>query len=220
MKYPEAVKADAREARSSGLSVREIAVVFEVSRSTASLWTRSVEFSQENREKLKERAAAARSRGLEVARQRKRERRAASFALGKSLEPTLLDSVAVGLYLGEGTKSDRLWAFTNSSDENIAVMSGWLKRHGARGARLEVSVHFGGQEDRCSESDIKSHWRRIVSLPCLVHVHWVRKESTGRSKRSRTHHFGTCRLHPDGDGAHFFEVIRGQAERLGVSSSW
>lgn len=217
-RYPDSVREEAREKRRSGQSVREIAKEMAISRGTISLWVREIELSVEQRRWLNERAGASRRQALvhhgSGRRKAATKARAEARRAGRESNTSMMDAVVVGLYWGEGHKSEGYWAFVNSDPNCIDVITQWLCRWGCKGSRVRVQTHEG---TGVTDEQIQDFWSNYLHVPYALKVGRVTKESTGRSKRTRSRPFGTCRVSTR-KGMFFYEFIRGQAEALGIDS--
>lgn len=122
------------ELRQSGYSIRAIAHELNLSKSTVSLWCRDIILSPEQKERLHEqqvvggysgRLKGARAQYLhrlstiEVAKQ-------AGLDRFRTINKNDLFLVGLGIYWGEGEKSDKRMSFCNSDPELIKFMIHWL----------------------------------------------------------------------------------------------
>jgi hypothetical protein len=159
-------RARARELRAEGWTMPDIAVELGVSRSSVSLWTRDVPFDP---------AAARRSprtdrrpRGSDhPLRRRKLERierlrRAAIERIG-TLDDVALLHAGLGLYAGDGSKTQDSVRFANSDPRMVALFCRWLRRFFVVDEqRLRVTLYLHAGLDLAAA---EAHWAEVTGVP-------------------------------------------------------
>jgi hypothetical protein len=188
----------ARELRATGLSVREIAQVLEVSQASASAWTRDILLTPEQRLALDERG----ERGRAVARARRaaaaRDARRSYQQEGREFARARGSSYAAGcmLYWAEGGKTRNAVRLTNSDPEVLVFFARFLREHfGVRSREMTVYCNLFA-DHLVRQREIESHWLERLDLPpsslrkSIVNVY----SKYSQKKRVNRLPYGTCRL--------------------------
>lgn len=160
--------------RRNGESVKEIAKILGVSRSIASIWTRDIELTEEQRAYLRVRQIAAghggRMMGAEANREKKRlqlraAKQDADADIGDFPERALFFT-GLGLYWGEGVKaSNGSTAVSNSDPRVIQVMMRWFTEClGVERERFMPRV-FISDIHRDREQVLLEYWAKVLNLP-------------------------------------------------------
>lgn len=185
--------------RERGMSVREIAKDVGVARSTASLWVRGIELTNEQR-----RALAARNpiyngqcKGAATNKERARALRLAYQAEGRRRvhprDPLYLAGCM--LFWGEGSKSRNTVEFANSDPAMVELFVRFLRVCFEIPDRaIRVRCHLYADHDG-RRGEIEQFWLDLLGLPrgCLNRsVTAISRASQG--KRRRTLPYGTCRV--------------------------
>src|SRR3989344_1307041 len=163
----------ARELRSQGWSIKQIAKELKVSASTASLWNMDVRLNREQVRELERRSRDPHygKRLLNSLRQKKdREQRTKKimFEAEKNVgQLTLREKTitGVGLYWAEGFKKDRMVGFANSDPGMVKFILNWLGEClgvEVKNIRLRVGINEG-QKDRTDE--IQKYWTQVTEIP-------------------------------------------------------
>jgi predicted transcriptional regulator len=129
------LKFQAREMRKKGMSVSEITKHLGVSKSSVSLWCSDIELTQKQISILmarkKDRGLVGRLKGAEVQKQKRlREIKFFQQQGARQLQTITkrdLFFLGLGLYWGEGNKTDRRLGFCNSDPDAIIVLIRWLE---------------------------------------------------------------------------------------------
>ncbi len=189
----------ARQLRTQGASIKDIAKQLKISPSTASIWCRDIILSPTQiRQLLKSKEkniTAGRLRGAQIQRERRLDRiRAAeqeAYRL-KSLTDNEFWIAGLALYLAEGSKRMGRVQFTNSDPRIIKFMLRWFKKF------YNISKH----EIKCSiiinhihqsrDSIIKEYWQKYLTIP-LERFTDIRYVKTKQLKVYENHnnYFGT-----------------------------
>lgn len=163
----------ARELRTQGVSVKEIAKILSVSKSTASLWVRDIILSLEQLEKLRQKLIKGGEKGRLLGALKQKNDRLIRIEKGKEkgrltfslLTQQELLASGVALYWAEGTKKSREVAFCNSDPKLVQFMLHWLKKcFDISIERLYCSVGIN-EIHRKREELVKQYWSKITGIP-------------------------------------------------------
>jgi transposase-like protein len=202
-------RAQAREMRKhEGRSVKEIAALLGVSRSSVSLWVRDIELSSQQRAALERRnpryngqnlgarANAARGRARRAGHQaagRRRARASASFVGGCML------------FWAEGDKTRNGVRFANSDPEVVRYFVAFLRESfGVPDERIRVTCNlFADHEAR--QREIEDFWLETLALPrsCLCRSIVNRYSKYSQKKRKNKLPYGTCKI-----AVHSTEIVQ------------
>lgn len=162
------------ELRREGKSVKEIARLLDASRGSVSAWTRDIVLAEPQRQALHARQIAAghagRIAGTETNKRLRRERLEHAKAVAESDIPTLSDTelffIGLGLYWGEGTKSDKsALSVANSDPRAILLMKRWfMVCLGVEETRFMPRI-FISDTYRDREEIILGFWSKILDIP-------------------------------------------------------
>lgn len=161
----------ARALRRGGISIKKIAKLLGVSKSSASIWCDDIVLSELQIEKLRQDMIGGtykgRMMGAAMNKQKKIDRvsfweESAKFTLGRLDKRDLL-MAGIGLYLGEGSKRGR-FQFTNSSPDLIQAFIQWLDLFDIKPHQLTCRV-FINEMHRERANLIKGRWVRITMVP-------------------------------------------------------
>jgi transposase-like protein len=186
--------------RTEGRSVKEIARLVDVSRSTASLWVRDIPLTADQQADLERRnpiynrqlngAAANAARG--------RERRSAYQQTGRRLAEGAGDLYVAGcmLYWAEGAKARNQLRVTNADPALIAFFVQFLREHFAvRDCDLRIKCHLFADHLQRQE-EVEQFWLDLLGLArSNLQKSYVNVYSRA-SKRKRTNKlpYGTCHV--------------------------
>lgn len=199
MKTEEREKARALR-RDEGRSVKEIAKLLSVSRSSVSLWVRDIQLSEEQLEALRQRNPLYNRQlagsGTNVAHGRRRRSRAQEEgrALARSGDP--LHLAGCMLYWAEGAKGRTQVRFSNSDPELVRLFVAFLRRYfDLADEEIHVKCYlFADHADR--QWAIEQFWLDVLQLPrpCLWKsiVNVYSKHSL--KKRKNKLQYGTCQV--------------------------
>ena len=160
----------AQELRKRGLSIKQIERELGISRSSASIWTREVVLTPEQFQQLYVNKKTGNLRGSMVAALKKREltKRLVNRALldarrliGKiSARDRFLTGIS--LYFGEGDKSGRNVAFTNSDPRAVRFMVDWFREFcSVSEDRFRCNLYL---HDNLDERAAKKYWSKITRI--------------------------------------------------------
>jgi len=186
--------------RDEGRSVKEIASVLGVARSTFSIWVRDIELTPEQHEALRlrnpiyngHRAGAAANATLARARRRRYQeegRRRAREADG-------FYAAGCMLYWAEGHKARNKVGFTNSDPDMMRFFLSFLRTYfRVPHDKIAVScnVHVDDVE---TQQALERFWLEALGLPqsCLRKSIVNRRSKWSTKRRTNVLPYGTCRL--------------------------
>jgi transcriptional regulator with XRE-family HTH domain len=155
----------ARELRAQAWTLAEIAEELGVSKSSASVWVRDVEFTVPPRPRRQGRRAKRQRPGtLQAKKQEEIERLLAEGRerIGRLSERDFLIAGAA-LYAGEGAKTDGAVAFSNSDPRFVYFFAEWLRHFfGVDETRLRMHLYL--HEGLCLEDSV-AYWSNITRIP-------------------------------------------------------
>lgn len=154
-------QAKARELRAQSWTLDEIAAELGCAKSSASIWTRGVEF-----------APKPRNRGIGVTKPHPAHlaklaeieecRQWAADAIGDLSERDLF-MVGIGLYAGDGGKRDGLVTFSNSNPDLVRLFCRWLRSFfEIDESRLRVALYLHEGLDLAAAN---AHWAEVTGIP-------------------------------------------------------
>lgn len=193
----------ARELRKQGISVKQIAIQLQVSKSSASVWVRDIILSIEQLEKLRHSSLVGAERGRLKSALIQKERWLRKLAdhkkfgvetIGDLNERELLIA-GLALYWGEGSKKDRKVQFCNSDPQMIRFLLVWLKR--CFGIEMDdLRCWVGINEIHAArEQMVREFWSSTTGIP----LKQFRKTSFKRVQNKKVYenyntHFGTLSI--------------------------
>jgi hypothetical protein len=196
--------AEQREARrmrrDEGRSMKEIATLLGVSKSSVSLWVRDIELTDEQHAALQARNALHERQCLARAAMsaKARARRVAWQRDGRRRARTLGHSYAGGcmLYWAEGSRNRNRIIFTNSDPAMARFFVEFVRDFfGVGRERFRVTCNlFADHEAR--QREIEEFWLGTVGLPriCLCKSTVNRYSRYSQKKRTNKLPYGTCRI--------------------------
>ena len=150
----------ARELRSDGWVLQDIATQLGVSKSSVSLWVRDVEFTPGPRRRARRRGPNA----LQVRKAAEIEAlRVEGLTRLGSLDERAFLAAGVALYAGEGTKADGNVCFANSDARLIAFFCRWLRHFfdvDESRLTLRIYLHQGLDLDQAER-----YWSDVAGIP-------------------------------------------------------
>lgn len=192
----------ARELRKAGFSLREISehLNHQVPRSTIQGWVRDILLTPEQYARLQERIREGGQKGLSRARRLREERRQQELEkLRQRVKELIRDvpeevialALALGLYLGEGSKAKDSFCLGNSDPHIIRLWQECLRRFfpidpNRWAAQLALS-------EGMDEEALKEFWSRVTGIPIdRFHRTSFRR---GKSRKIRSGYRGVCLVH-------------------------
>lgn len=144
-------------------------------------------------------------------------RRQTAYDNGYRSNPTAQDGMCIGLYWGEGSKSEGAWQFVNSDKESISEMIQWAIRAGQSPNAFcaGIQVH---PEDNLRPDEVSSYWSTCGIPEHNIRVRFLRSPTSKKVSKRRIM-FGTCAVMPIKNGVYLFEYCRGQRDLIrGIST--
>ena len=171
-KFEEKIKA--QQLRKKGWSIGAIAEELRVSKSSASIWCLDVALTKRQTDRLKENSISAGHKGrmIGAAMNRKKKqdtmstcKKKASETVSQMTDRDLL-MLGIGLYWGEGTKSERsALAIVNSDPEIILVMMKWFKKvFNVKNEEFMPRI-FINEIHRPRIQKVVEYWSSLLHLP-------------------------------------------------------
>jgi hypothetical protein len=162
-------RAQARALRQQGRSVREIAELLAVSKSSVSTWVRDIELTDTQIENLKEnqRRYGAQNAGAKINQRRAEKIRIAYQAEGRARarEGSQLHLIGCMLYWAEGAKARNAIIFTNSDSDMLVLFMCFLREElNIRDDDVRLLIHCH-THDPAEIARIESYWADLLQLP-------------------------------------------------------
>jgi len=177
----------ARALRAEGWALQDIADELGVAKSSASLWTRGVEFTPRPRRRT------ARVREPNALQRRKQAEIDELDARGRERLAVLGDqaflAAGAALYAGEGAKGEGCVKFANSDPTMVAFFCRWLRSHfriDESRLRAQVYLHVGLDLDAAT-----AHWSGVTGIPPEQFTKPYRAVAD-TSIRTTKHPYGCC----------------------------
>lgn len=177
----------ARALRAEGWALQDIADELGVAKSSASLWTRGVEFTPRPRRRT------ARAREPNALQRRKQAEIDEMDVRGRQRLAVLDDqaflAAGAALYAGEGTKGGNAVAFANTDPRMVAFFCRWLRHHftvDESRLRARIYLHQGLDLDAATD-----HWSGITAIPPAQFRSPYRAVADA-TIRTTKHQYGCC----------------------------
>jgi transcriptional regulator with XRE-family HTH domain len=183
--------------REEGRSVKELAALLGVSRSSISLWVRDIELTDEQRANLRRRMGG-RIDGPRVNVVRALERRREEQRLGRraARKGDVMHAAGCMLYWAEGSRERNAVKFTNSDPEMLRFFVRFLRlSFNVSDEKVSVTCNlFADHLDR--QREIEDFWLDKLGLPrsCLRLSTVNRYSKYSQKKRRNKLPYGTCRV--------------------------
>jgi hypothetical protein len=183
--------------RDEGLSVKELADLLGVSKSSVSLWVRDIDLTNEQRAVLRNRmrTGCAGSSWL-VARAKDRRRRAQARGREVARRGSALHAAGCMLYWAEGSRSRNAVRFTNSDPEMIRFFARFLRGcFHVPDEKFRVTCNLFA-DHVARQVQIEQFWLDLLGLPrtCLCKSSVNVYSRYSKKKRRNKLPYGTCRL--------------------------
>lgn len=163
----------ARELRRKGESIREIAKIVGVSRSSSSIWCRDILLTPEQTESLIQRDKDGGAKGRLVAAELRKAERVSrvdffsNIGAGTVGSPCLHELYLIGLalYWAEGSKKRGRVRLCNSDSRIINIYIVWLERC-LNVKRSDLTCRVSMNEDhKYRQEEIEKHWSEVTCIP-------------------------------------------------------
>lgn len=197
------LKIKARVLRKRGKSIREIVSILNIPLSTVSLWCRDIKLSVKQKQRLinKERSPSYKGRLMAAERAKKQRLEKIKYFRNKGIEETGvlknkdIFNVGLGLYWGEGYRSQEKIGFTSSDKKIIRFIMIWFRKilnFKKADFILRVSINMIHKK-RIKE--IEDYWSKITNIS----LQQFTKTSFIKSKQNKIYanpenHYGTLRI--------------------------
>lgn len=159
--------------RRSGKSLGQIAQELNISKDTASRWTKDIILTIDQQEKLEQRSIIGRERGRIInalnrkaarVNQQENAKKTGLIVLKKITRKELLVA-GLALYAGEGVKAKREVRFCNTDPKIVNFMINWLINcFGVTLKDFHCSVGIN-ESHREREETVKKYWSDITKIP-------------------------------------------------------
>lgn len=182
-----------RALRRLGWSYGEIRSVIPVPKATLAGWCRDIRLTDEQVAALRARTASARGvprdtqrkRRAEVARIRAEARQFAHEHLG---DPFFVAGTV--LYWGEGAKTKRLLAMSNTDPAALRLFIAWVRTYHDVAAEFVLSLHLHEGND---DAQARRRWADVLALGNATFTKtYVKPAGSGHRKNTLDH--GVCRV--------------------------
>jgi hypothetical protein len=199
------LRLQARELRSNGMSVRQIAKTLNISLSSASTWVRDIELTPAQVEKLKENQHryGAQNKGAATNREKGRIRRLGYQHAGreKAKEMSPLHLAGCMLYWAEGGKDRNSLYFANSDANMHQLFMRFLREEmHIENSQMNIYIHCH-TDDPEQMNVLEEYWLQLLGLPRTCH------RKTFTKKGSEIQHsvlkYGVC-----GVGVYKSEIVQ------------
>lgn len=186
----------ARLLRAKGKSLSKIADSLNIAKSTACLWCKDIQLSQEQRKNISRLNQGYKLGALanKIKRQKEitiiRQRSLKEIERLDKNDLERLKDIGTMLYWAEGTKKNVV-DITNSDPELIRIAMFWLREIcGVENNKFRASIFYHSGQD---EIEIKKYWSKITKIPLEQFTKSIfKKEGTGHRKKIL--YYGTCKI--------------------------
>ena len=184
------VRLKARRLRSLGASLNSIAVRLQIAKSTASLWLRDSKLTEKQRAKLSRQqytqsVSAARAGALKRTQRWQRE----AEVLWRKYKKEPLFLLGIGLYWGEGARTQKYLSLSNNDPGLARVWLRWCSHYLPRGLKQHVRILAHADVDSFRA---RRYWARITRHAIVKHV--TRLPTRGHGKPKKIAPYGTVEM--------------------------
>jgi transposase len=219
------LRLEAVKLRQNGDSVKEIATKLQVSKSTASLWTRDVILSEYQLQQLKNNAIRGAEKGRVIGslaqKQKRLERINTSNKEGlaefRKLSLRELEIAGLSLYWAEGSKKQRRIELCNSDPQMIKFYIYWLVNC-YQIKKQELACYVGINEaHRSREAQVKEFWSKQTGIPLTKFTKTsFKKYPLKKIFENFSYHYGTLSVKVRKPARIFYKIL---GQIYGLSSS-
>lgn len=217
----------ARKLRKRGVSVRKIAQVLGVSKSTVSLWVRDIILTIEQLESLQNSRIKGSEKGRLMGAFVQKERRLKLIEDSKLKGIELLSNLTereflitgLALYWGEGCRKKRDVSFCNSDPRMVKFLILWLQKcFGVKSEDIKCRVGINEIHEK-RDQVVKKYWSEVTGIPLIQ----FKNTSYKRVKNKKIYenfnqHFGTLTVTIKRPGVLYYEIM-GLIEGLACQGS-
>lgn len=186
----------AQELRKQGLSYSQIRSKVTVSKDTLSRWCRDIPLTDEQINNLSIKRTMGGLKGSIIGAKNQQKRRIEEtlriYKEGK-LKIGLVSKrerfiAGVALYLAEGTKADRVCAFSNSDPYVIQFMTNWFTEFcNVTPANMRGAIWL---HEELSEKYAKEFWSKVTGISHFHKTYIARNKSGSKKIRKNIHKYG------------------------------
>lgn len=190
-------KEESRKLRRKGLSLKEIAELLHVAKSSVSLWVRDIELSSIAKDQIQDRAYKLTREKVSLQIKEKYRKMRQDYRLeGYNLENSNFDKLCM-LYWAEGSKCRNVLQLTNSDPDMILYFLKLVNDvFDLKEDNVSCSFAIQCYTDVFSQEEIEKYWSQLVNEPLSkftkTQVNKTSKSSTG--KRHGVLKYGTFRI--------------------------
>lgn len=188
-------KTEAILLRKRGMSYGEIKKQINVSKSTLSLWLKSIPLEPKHRERLYTKQIQILARGAQSQRERRKREidgiiHEAKKEIAMPISDQSLKLFGAAIYWGEGSKGRR-FQVTNSDPRLILFMVGWVENIlGIKRTRLKARLNIYPQQN---DNEIKKFWSNLTGIP-LKNFGKSYVKPPGKGYKKNNLYYGTMRI--------------------------
>lgn len=193
----------ARELRTKGRSIREIAKKLQISKSSVSIWCRDIKLSDIQLKHLDEKQLAGsylgRLKGTET-QKRKRLNEIEYFKKQGIREISRLKEkeffvAGVALYWGEGFKTGGITGFSNSDPKVVVFMIEWFKNY-CKAYNSDFICRVGiNIIHKKRVKEVENYWSNLTKIPLSQFTKTgLYKSASKKVYENQNEHFGTLRI--------------------------
>jgi len=183
--------------REEGASVKELAALLGVSKSSVSLWVRDIELTEAQyfalRRRMGGRIDGSRANAVRALARRRMEQDSGRLAARRG---DLLHAAGCMLYWAEGSRSRNAIEFTNSDPAMVSFFLSFLRRsYNVPDAKITVTCNLFADHIQ-GQREIEQFWLDQLRLPgaCLRKSSVNVYSKYSQKKRRNRLPYGTCRL--------------------------
>jgi hypothetical protein len=198
--YKGSIKTEARKLRASGMGLKRIAAKLNIAKSTASLWLRDMPSKEaEARGRTGDLELGNRSHQHALTRLKQWQKEAEDAWSAYRKEPLFM--LGLGLYWGEGAKTQKSLVLSNSDPALIRIWIRWCAKYmpGVK-HKARVTAHDDVDGDRA-----KHYWKTVTRS--LVAEHVTRIVTRKDRAPTRICLYGTVRVTPIGNPGEWFVKV-------------
>lgn len=197
-------KSKAQKLRQQGISIKEIAKIVSISRSTASVWCREIVLSEKQRKILKQKQTEAGSKGRSIGTTLNKKQKEDSLLDATSKSKKLITHIskkellliATALYWAEGSKSKKTtgFQFINSDPQMILCMKKFLLEHNIKKEDITYSLQIN-MVHKSRITQVLNFWENLLQLENgqIKGPYFVNTQSKKIYNNHDTY-YGICRL--------------------------
>ncbi len=199
-------KEKAIELRKKGFSYSEILKEIPVSKSTLSLWLRSIGLAKKQKQRLTEKKLAAALRGAKTRNDyrlaiTKEIKNKARHEIGDMSKRDLW-FIGTALYWAEGAKQkehniSQIVKFSNSDPKMIKIFLGWLQNICSI-SKSEISFRIALHETAINKlAKVQEYWSNITGFPInhFQKIDWKRNKINTRRKNVGDNYYGLLNVY-------------------------